>query len=796
MRYLEERLYLTPNEFTADSDRRSIQNAVDEAALQEIRRVVIPAVNSRTGLPVWNLDAPVRLPSGMTVILDGCRVECKGTAFTNSLSDDPESRKIGCEQSDLFLIGRHGGTIRSGGKEPQIFLSNADKYRIDGIRFEGGGGIRLDFTRHGRLLGLRFSGSERGVVVAEGNRNLILENVAGETKEELIYLCGGPGLLFGRGPEIRDIILCRMQGRTQGAPAVSLLAGAVPLFNVVVRDLTDETAKGASVRIGDPSDGKEIRDITVRGVLSNRTSVMTCAVCDGMYYTALHSPEGVPALLRTAENTRELWDDDDTPVEPVQLPPEREDTPFLTPNEPAFFGADDAETIQNTINAAHLRGIDHVVIPRWNIRAGQPRWDIGRTLELPSCMTVELWSCHLRLEDFCYCSMFTNVYGNSTEQRTAAQEQKMITVTGCGDAVLDGGRHNGLLEKTNLRDGYPSIRNNTLLRFHNVSGLVIENFHLCRLRYYGVCLTFCDHGRVSNLDFYARELVPNLDGVDLRPGCHHFTVENITGTVSDDVVALNNLGGNLSGNGAVEGKEPHSHHILIRNIMADACRWYNVRLLVHDGIQLTDIVIDTVLDASLTELKKQPLAVVCVGWPEYYRDHPSKLGDLDRITIRDLYSRCERVIDLGGASSNVSIRNCHSYGDGMYWIVDIRMSAETENLYGKGWFYRPEQKSLYLIGDHGSFSDKSKYKGTLFSLFDLKGSAVFEDIFADKCKFAAWVVGKADVELKNFHLNEYGGEIPYFCGPDCRLVVNGEVIPCRDSIPADLISRISKWKFR
>ena len=84
--------------------------------------MVIPAVNARTGLPVWNLDAPVRLPSGMTVILDGCRVECKGTAFTNSLSDDPESRKIGCEQSDLFLIGRHGGTIRSDGKEPQIFF--------------------------------------------------------------------------------------------------------------------------------------------------------------------------------------------------------------------------------------------------------------------------------------------------------------------------------------------------------------------------------------------------------------------------------------------------------------------------------------------------------------------------------------------------------------------------------------------------------------------------------------------------------------------------------------------------
>lgn len=796
MRHITERLYLTPNEFVADSDRAVIQKAIEAAEAQEIRRVIIPARNERTGSTVWKLDAPVYLPSGMTVILDGSVVECAETAFANARANDPESRKIGAEQDNLFLIGQHGGMIRGSGTAPQIVLSNVDKYRVVGLRLEGGGGILLDFTRHGRLMNLTFSDSERGITFAEGNRNLIVENIAGETRQELIRACGGSGLLFGRGPEIRDIILCRMQAKTAGAPAISLCAGAVPLYNVVVRDLTDDTAQGVSVRIGDPSDQKEIRDITVRGVRTNRTSVETAVVCDGMYYTSLHSPADVPPLLRAAENTRELWDDDKTPIELPQFPAEREETPFLTPNQPEFFGATDAETIQNTIDAAQIRGINHVVIPRWNLRAGQPRWDIGKTLELPSYMTVELWSCHLRLEDFCYCNIFTNRYGNSTEPRTIEQEQQMITITGVGDAVLDGGHHNGLLEKTSRTNGFPATGNNQLLRFHNTSGLVLENFHLCRQRHYGVCLHFCDHGRVSNLDFYSRELVPNLDGVDLRPGCHHFVVENITGTVSDDVVAMNNLGGNLSGNGAVEGKEVHSHHIHVRNIMADACRWYSVRLLNHDDIQLTDIVIETIMDASLSEFKKQPQACVCVGCPEYYKNHPSKLGDLNRIIIRDLYSRGERVIDLGGCSSNVSIRNCHSYGDGMYWIVDVRISAEVENFYGKGWFYRPEQKSLYLSGEHSGFSDKSKYKGSLFNLFDFKGNAVFEDIFADKCKFAAWVVGEGDVELKNFNLNEYGGEIPYFCGPDCRLTVNGEVIPCRDSIPASLISRISKWKFR
>ncbi len=795
MNRIDQKLYLTPNDFPCGTDREAIQTAIAEAVRQDIRRVVIPVQNCRTGTDLWQLDGPVYLPNGITVILDGAVVLCEGTAFINVNAESAEKPCLANEQYDIFLIGRHGGTIRGLGNAPQVVFRNMRKFRIDGLTLEGGGGIDLEHTRHGRLLNLRLRDTVCGVIFREGCRNLILENLNATTKEETIRIQGGNRTMTGRDSEITNLILCRMQTGTLLAPAVSLSADAVRISNVVIRDLTDRSASGTSIRIGAPGNAGEIRDITVRGVDTDRTAVETAVRCDGMYYAGLHTSAAVSPLIRIAENTRELWDDDDVEIVLPKFPQEQEDKPYLTPNQPEFFGDSDSETIQNVICAASERGINRVVIPRWNMRANQPRWDIGQTIKLPSDMTVELWGCHMRMEDFSCCNMFANSLCHMTETRTAAHEQKNITITGVGDAVLDGGNHNGVLEKTSGKYGNPGIGLNQIFRFINVTGLVIENLHICRQRFYGVCMHFCDHGRVSNLDFYSRELVPNLDGVDLRPGCHHFTVENITGTVSDDVVALNNLGNNLTENKRVVGKEIHTHHVMIRNIMADACRWNQVRLLTHDGIQITDITIDTIMDASLSELKKQPLSCVCIGSPEYFMEYPSGMEDLSRITIRDVYSRSERVLKFGGCSSHVSARNCHSFGDGLYWIVDVRRSAVTDHIYGKGFFYRPDQKSLYLCGPSKGPS-QNQNKGMLFSLMDWKGNAVFEDIFADRCEFVAWVLGEAELELKNLQVQDCDGAIPFFAGPDCKLTVNGTVVPCSDSIPASQISRIRKWNFR
>ena len=94
-------------------------------------------------------------------------------------------------------------------------------------------------------------------------------------------------LLLDHG--IYNSIFCCILAKTAGAPAVCLEAGDVSLYNIVLRDVTDETlGKGASVVIGSTAHIGQICDVTVRGVKTGRDAIRTCAVCDGMFYSNLH----------------------------------------------------------------------------------------------------------------------------------------------------------------------------------------------------------------------------------------------------------------------------------------------------------------------------------------------------------------------------------------------------------------------------------------------------------------------------------------------------------------------------
>ena len=66
-----EKNYITPNDTVREDDSASIQSAVDLAARLKIGKVVIPKLNARTGEAKWIIERTVKLPSDMTVILDG-----------------------------------------------------------------------------------------------------------------------------------------------------------------------------------------------------------------------------------------------------------------------------------------------------------------------------------------------------------------------------------------------------------------------------------------------------------------------------------------------------------------------------------------------------------------------------------------------------------------------------------------------------------------------------------------------------------------------------------------------------
>ena len=64
--------FYTPNDpaCMGGSDSESIQRAVDAAAQSGAAKVVIPALNARTGAYRWDVDRAILLPDHIHVVLD------------------------------------------------------------------------------------------------------------------------------------------------------------------------------------------------------------------------------------------------------------------------------------------------------------------------------------------------------------------------------------------------------------------------------------------------------------------------------------------------------------------------------------------------------------------------------------------------------------------------------------------------------------------------------------------------------------------------------------------------------
>ena len=184
-----------------------------------------------------------------------------------------------------------------------------------------------------------------------------------------------------------------------------------------------------------------------------------------------------------------------------------EQNSWITPNQ-YMQEQDDAAMIQAAVNAAAGTGVP-VWIPAFNERTQKAIWTIPRAIELPEGCTVMLCGCHLRLADGVFCNIFKNSVGRSESAAKLENRQSHIRICGIGRAVLDGGNHNGLTERTEHTLGFPGIIENTLLHFHNASQIVVENLELCNPRWWGMTFHCCDDCRISNIRIEADNSAPN-----------------------------------------------------------------------------------------------------------------------------------------------------------------------------------------------------------------------------------------------------------------------------------------------
>jgi len=263
----------------------------------------------------------------------------------------------------------------------------------------------------------------------------------------------------------------------------------------------------------------------------------------------------------------------------------------------------DSDMIQMAVDRARETG-ESVLIPKMNVRTGKAIWEIDKTVLLYSETVLLLQNAHLRLADNAICNMFANSNARKPEALTEEGRQRNITIQGIGKAILDGGVHNGLYEVNGIARNvskYPErdVSENCMIFIQNVEHLQIDNIQIKDSRYWAICLYTTTYSRVSNIHFSSQSNVPNQDGVDLLKGCHDVIVENITGSVGDNVIAL------LATDDAIYKKVVNNlrdgdiYNITIRDVMVygvGGCAL--IRLLNHDGFRIYNVHIDNVIETS------------------------------------------------------------------------------------------------------------------------------------------------------------------------------------------------------
>ena len=337
-------------------------------------------------------------------------------------------------------------------------------------------------------------------------------------------------------------------------------------------------------------------------------------------------------------------------------------------NGSAYIASKIREGIENESRTATIRG----------------NWEIREAIRLPSCFTLILEDCHLCMAEGVYSNMFVNENHGTAIGKTVDGTDRSIHLIGRGRAILDGGKYNGLSEKTQLQRGLPPIWKNNLLLFTNVDGFRVDGISCRNQRWWALNFVYCSNGLLKNIDFCANDLavdengkeyhglrrdrhrdalVKNGDGIDLRQGCHHIVIENITGFTQDDSVALTALNGRLEQTFAVPGLPSDLSNVEIRSIRTAAFHT-NVRLLNQEGIKLHDITVDGVYDtAADSPYVDQGMYAVRIGDTHLYGARHSTREETYNITVKNVVGGGKSVIALAGEIENLVLDGIEAIGE-------------------------------------------------------------------------------------------------------------------------------------
>ena len=259
-------------------------------------------------------------------------------------------------------------------------------------------------------------------------------------------------------------------------------------------------------------------------------------------------------------------------------------------------------------------------------------------------------------------------------------------------------------EGESQRGGWQNIG----ILFANVENFSIEGLTISEAHCWGISLEDCSYGRVEKIRFdakMAREIdgrihnFENQDGVDIRNGCHHITVCDITGTTGDDVIALTAIvpnqstykpGGSLCTTHVMHNdytkRDRNIHDIIIRNITGYSCHRHNVRLL-SCNTKIYNVVIDGIVDTDTSPDAFLQGSTILIG--DYDTAYGSNLPDgVSNISISNVICNSKTAIRALGYLKDSCISNVINRNPDCPVILSVRkgglINVKTSNLVSAG----------------------------------------------------------------------------------------------------------------
>ncbi len=343
----------------------------------------------------------------------------------------------------------------------------------------------------------------------------------------------------------------------------------------------------------------------------------------------------------------------------------------LNVNEARFAAPTDAARIQAAINAASPG--DTVIIPRYNEQREKNEWRINKAIEMAEGIRLVLDNCYMVQETGCYENMFTNKPGAGN-----------FSIEGEGNVLLSGGEPNYLLQTTAGRMGLPAISCNTMLRFREAHDFKVSGFTVEFPRWATITCAYCDNVEIKNIDFDAIPHLTNLFGIILEVGCHNINIDYLSGTTGVDTVMIR----------ATEHspltETSDIYNINIKNVMVDPTFSPLIHIKANGGHKVHDINIDTAVDSSDFFDKRRPASVITIGASADIPKKPGAIGDISKITAKNMYSRAARAISLEGSFADSEFENLLTFGDNIFAIKTLKKGITLDNVlfnrvyYGKG----------------------------------------------------------------------------------------------------------------